>query len=55
LGVVSFGDGHVEPHKWLDARTKKGLPGGAAYIPHNDPSPNNPDLKWIRERTTVRK
>jgi prepilin-type N-terminal cleavage/methylation domain-containing protein len=55
LGVVSFGDGHVEPHKWLDARTRKGLPGGAAYIPHNDPSPNNPDLKWIRERTTIRK
>lgn len=55
LGVVSFGDGHVEPHKWLDARTKKGLPGGATYIPHNDPSPNNQDLKWIREHTTVLK
>jgi prepilin-type N-terminal cleavage/methylation domain-containing protein len=55
LGVVSFGDGHVESHKWLDPRTKKGLPGGATYIPHNDPSPNNQDLRWIRERTTVRK
>ena len=54
-GVVSFADGHVEGHKWLDARTRKALPGGATYIPHNDSSPNNQDLKWIRERTTVRK
>ena len=55
LGVVAFADGHVECHKWVDARTRKKLPGGAQYIPHNDPSPNNPDLKWIRERTTSKK
>jgi prepilin-type N-terminal cleavage/methylation domain-containing protein/prepilin-type processing-associated H-X9-DG protein len=55
LGVVSFADGHVESHKWLDARTRKGLPNGQQYIPHRDPSPNNQDLRWIGERTTSRK
>ena len=53
-GVLSFVDGHVEAHKWLDPRTRKSLPGGA-FIAHGDPSPGNQDLKWIRERTTVLK
>lgn len=55
LGVLAFTDSHVEAHKWLDARTRKTLPGGSQYIPHGDSSPNNQDLKWIRERTTVKK
>ena len=55
LGVVSFADSHVESHKWLDPRTRKGLPAGQQYIPHNDPSPNNQDLRWIGDRTTSRK
>jgi prepilin-type N-terminal cleavage/methylation domain-containing protein len=55
LGVVSFADSHVESHKWLDPRTRKGLPNGRQYIAHNDPSPNNQDLRWIGDRTTSRK
>jgi prepilin-type N-terminal cleavage/methylation domain-containing protein/prepilin-type processing-associated H-X9-DG protein len=55
VGVIAFADGHVETHKWLDARTRKEISGGATYIPHSDPSPNNRDLKWIVERTTSRK
>ncbi|HWX20971.1 MAG TPA: prepilin-type N-terminal cleavage/methylation domain-containing protein [Candidatus Binatia bacterium] len=55
LGVLSFADNHAESHKWLDPRTKKNLAGGAQYIPHNDPSPNNHDLYWIRERATSKK
>jgi prepilin-type N-terminal cleavage/methylation domain-containing protein len=51
VGVLSFGDGRVEAHKWLDPRTKKGMVRGAERIPHNDPSPGNKDLKWLRERT----
>jgi prepilin-type N-terminal cleavage/methylation domain-containing protein len=54
-GVLAFVDNHVESHKWLDPRTKKSLPRGAQYISHGDPSPNNQDLSWIAERTTVRK
>jgi prepilin-type N-terminal cleavage/methylation domain-containing protein len=55
LGVVSFADGHVDSHKWLDARTRKALPSGQQYIPHHESSPNNRDLRWIGERTTSRK
>jgi prepilin-type processing-associated H-X9-DG protein len=55
FGVVAFADGHVEGHKWVDPRTMKKLSGGAQYIPHNDPSPNNQDLRWIRDRTTSKK
>lgn len=55
VGVVSFADNHVESRKWLDGRTRKGLPTGEDYIPHNDPSPNNQDLRWIAERTTSRR
>ncbi|MFO1512690.1 MAG: prepilin-type N-terminal cleavage/methylation domain-containing protein [Verrucomicrobiota bacterium] len=54
-GVVSFADTHVEARKWVDARTKKSLTSGAQMISHNDPSPNNQDLRWIRDHTTVRK
>jgi hypothetical protein len=55
LGVVAFADSHVESHRWSDRRTQRGLPGGANYIPHNEPSPNNQDLLWLRERTTSKK
>jgi len=55
LGVVSFTDGHVESHKWLDPRTHRNLRNGEPYIPHSDFSPNNQDLYWIRDRTTSRK
>ncbi|TAK97196.1 MAG: prepilin-type N-terminal cleavage/methylation domain-containing protein [Verrucomicrobia bacterium] len=54
-GVVSFADGRVESHKWVDVRTRKGLLGSALMISHGDPSPGNQDLYWIRERTTVLK
>ncbi len=54
-GVVAFADGHVEVHHWLDARTMLQIAGGAAYIPHNISSPNNPDLNWIAQQTTSKK
>jgi prepilin-type N-terminal cleavage/methylation domain-containing protein/prepilin-type processing-associated H-X9-DG protein len=53
-GVVVFADGHVETHKWRDPRTKKTVPSGQ-IISHNDSSPNNEDLNWIRVRTTTKK
>lgn len=54
VGVVAFADSHVEAHRWVDSRTMKTAPP-SGIIAHWDPSPNNRDLKWIRERTTVRK
>ena len=54
-GVVAYADNHVQAHKWLDPRTSKKLADGSQHIPHDDPSPGNKDLSWIRERTTSRK
>jgi prepilin-type N-terminal cleavage/methylation domain-containing protein/prepilin-type processing-associated H-X9-DG protein len=54
-GVLAFADGHVEAHRWLDARTMLHLAGGSAYILHGTASPNNPDLNWIGARTTSAK
>ena len=54
-GVVSFADSHVESHKWVDPRTRNSLRNSADHLPHDVASPNNADLRWIRERTTTRK
>jgi prepilin-type N-terminal cleavage/methylation domain-containing protein len=51
-GVVSFADSHVESHKWLDPRTRMGIPAGSQFIPHGIPSPRNQDLDWITWRTS---
>jgi prepilin-type N-terminal cleavage/methylation domain-containing protein len=53
--VVAYAEGHVASHKWTDRRTYQTLRPGSQHIPHNDPSPNNADLRWLRERTTMRK
>jgi prepilin-type N-terminal cleavage/methylation domain-containing protein/prepilin-type processing-associated H-X9-DG protein len=55
LGVVSFADGHVESHKWVDARTRLKDASNGNHIPHNLSSPRNVDLQWIRQRTTTKK
>jgi prepilin-type N-terminal cleavage/methylation domain-containing protein/prepilin-type processing-associated H-X9-DG protein len=52
-GVVSFADGHVDYHRWRDQRSITAY--SADYHKHQDASPNNPDLVWLRERATVRK
>ncbi|MEW6156464.1 MAG: type II secretion system protein [Verrucomicrobiota bacterium] len=49
----SFADGHAEIRRWLDPRTKprptyRGGLGGR-------PSPNNPDIAWMQERTSALK
>lgn len=51
--VVSYADGHVDWHRWLDSRTLN--PKSANYHAHNDSSPGNADIGWIRARTTVLK
>jgi prepilin-type N-terminal cleavage/methylation domain-containing protein/prepilin-type processing-associated H-X9-DG protein len=52
-GVVAFADGHVDYHKWRDPRTIAARSGD--YHRHNEPSPGNQDIVWLRARTTVRK
>jgi len=51
--VVSYSDGHVESHRWKDSRTIH--PRSANFHQHDEPSPGNVDLAWIRERTSVLK
>jgi prepilin-type N-terminal cleavage/methylation domain-containing protein/prepilin-type processing-associated H-X9-DG protein len=51
-GVVSFADGHVQYHRWRDPRTIQAL--STDYHRHDDASPRNEDLAWIRSSTTVR-
>ena len=49
---ISFADGHAEIRKWVDARTKP----PAKYnnsLQLNVPSPNNLDMVWLSERTTI--
>ncbi len=54
-GVLAFADGHVEAHRWLDARTMTHLAGGTAYIPHGTSAATSQDLIWLGERTTSKK
>ena len=55
LGVIAFSDSHVESHKWLDPRTARRLPGPLTYIGHDDAVANNQDIRWIADRTTLKK
>ena len=57
-GSFDFADGHAEIKKWVNPRTTPpydptkppiGLPGG---LPWGIPSPGNPDLFWLQQRTT---
>ena len=55
-GNLSFADGHVESHRWVDPRTKPPLvrdhdqPGTV----NGAPCPGNPDVQWLQERTFQR-
>ena len=51
---LPFADGHAEIKKWQDPRTR---PAGQNnnQLQLNVASPNNPDVIWLAERTTVLK
>ena len=50
-GVLSYADGHVEWHRWTDPRTLS--PTSIDFHRHSDLSPNNADLDWLQEHTTI--
>jgi prepilin-type processing-associated H-X9-DG protein len=50
---LSFADGHAEIKKWLDPRTKERV--RFTLMPLNVASPNNRDMVWLSERTTLPK
>jgi len=52
---LSFADGHVEMKHWIDSRTS---PSAVYSLPNpnfNRPTPNNPDVLWLAERTSSRR
>jgi prepilin-type N-terminal cleavage/methylation domain-containing protein len=51
-GVFSFGDGHVESHKWRDARTVQPATGSALY---GGIQGGNQDIQWVYDHTSVLK
>jgi prepilin-type N-terminal cleavage/methylation domain-containing protein/prepilin-type processing-associated H-X9-DG protein len=52
-GGFSFADGHSEIRRWVDPRTTPQLRRNQ-FLPLNQPSPNNPDVLWLQERSTRR-
>jgi prepilin-type processing-associated H-X9-DG protein len=49
----AFADGHSEIHRWLDKRTMP--PIKAPNYVGNVSAPGSVDVRWLQERTTVRK
>ncbi|HEV2393717.1 MAG TPA: type II secretion system protein [Verrucomicrobiae bacterium] len=49
-GAFSFGDGHVELHRWVDPRTK--APIARAWL-YGVRQTNNPDVWWVGDRASA--
>ena len=49
----AFVDGHSEVHKWIDGRTSPKVKFAQA-LSLGQPSPKNPDVAWMQERTSVK-
>ncbi len=52
---ISFADGHAEIRKWKDPRTIKPIAYRDGALTLNVASPNNQDMVWLSERTSVRR
>jgi len=50
---VSFADGHVESHRWLDPRTYN-PPKNLDWHGHDYVTPNNKDIVWLQQHATSR-
>ena len=51
-GNFAFADGHAESRRWRDARTSPPLVKDQLLDLWNLPSPSNPDIRGLQERTT---
>ena len=59
-GVITFADGHTVPHRWVDVRTRpRSVPDDfltTGFVNHfGIPNPNNPDLIWLQQHSTIPK
>lgn len=53
-GALSFADGHVELHRWVDPRSRFPFRDGI-YATLGVAQPNNPDVLWLTGRTSARR
>ncbi len=53
VGTLSFADGHVELHRWVDDRTTP-MELSSTYLSLNVPQPNNADILWLTSRATAK-
>ncbi len=53
-GSLAFADGHCEGRKWKDLRTTPARIPPPSLPGTPSPSPNNPDVTWLQERSTRR-
>ena len=51
-GILTFGDGHAQSHRWTDPRTTPPVTGG--ILAHWDNCAGDPDLGWLQERTSYK-
>ncbi|MHC1766741.1 MAG: hypothetical protein AB9869_20955 [Verrucomicrobiia bacterium] len=53
---IAFGDGHCEFRRWIDPRTTPSkIPPHPIPLSTPVPSPYNPDVTWLQERSTRRR
>lgn len=57
VGGYSFADGHAEIKRWMDRRTVPPIFKGVSLFNSQEftPSPRNPDIGWLQERSTRKK
>jgi prepilin-type processing-associated H-X9-DG protein len=51
---ISFVDGHVDRHQWIDASTRVPPSPDSAHLPFGVPTGEQHDFRWLMERTSVR-
>lgn len=55
-GMLSFADGHVERHRWVEATTKPPVQNGVQLARGSKPTTaDDADMKWLKDRATVKK
>ena len=52
-GAMAYSDGHVSRHRWMDQRTMTAK--SVNFHDHNDPSPGNLDIDWLRNHASIAK
>ena len=52
-GGFAFADGHAEIKRWRDPRTQPPVLKGQVRDFNFKPTPNNPDVAWLQERSTT--